>query len=78
MQKKLKVKYNIDPKATIESVIKDYKSIGISTGENTVVVGGGIGLAVLDCKLAWETREKDILFTVKGSDGASGAAIFSK
>ena len=71
MNKKFKIRSTI-PKSTIDSVKKDFTQLGRSSGNNKVVIGAGIGLAVLNCSLEWETKDNFIIFSVSGSHGISG------
>jgi hypothetical protein len=74
MNKKFKVRSNT-PKQTIDSVKADFAKLGKVAGESKVVVGAGIGLAVLNCSLKWEVQEDSIIFSASGSHGISGVGI---
>lgn len=74
MKKKFKIK-STEPKTTVESVSTYFNKLGKKKGKNKVIVGAGIGLAVITCQLKWETKENYIVFSVNGSHGISAVGI---
>lgn len=74
MNKKFKVKAT-EPELIIDSVKKDFAQLGKKTGSNKVVVGAGIGLAVMNCSLKWEIQSDSVFFNVTGFHGISGVGI---
>lgn len=74
MNKKFKVR-SPDPKLIVDSVRKDFARLGRGGSNNKVVIGAGIGLAVLTCSLNWEIEKDAVLFNIAGSHGISGVGI---
>jgi hypothetical protein len=74
MNKKFKVKAT-DSELIIDSVINDFAQLGKRRGKNKVVVGAGIGLAVISCSIKWEVQSDSVFFNVTGSHGLSGFGI---
>jgi hypothetical protein len=74
MNKKFKIRSS-NTKTTVDSVASEFSRLGKGNDPKRVVIGAGIGLAVLTCSLNWEILKDSVIFTIKGSHGISGIGI---